>query len=110
MALAFTGVALLHFVVSLGFLAASFGMSMRALDSGDSSGFVGDLIGFASSVLLFPASGITGLMPPSVAGGLMEWPLYVANSLLWSAVICWSTLKLYLYFGNGFAGRGSQCK
>lgn len=84
---AILGLAALHFVVTLSLLVVSLGLGFARFDAETwTPPSVGErVVDALAEALMFPAYQLHELLPGPWAG-LLEFPLLLANSLLWGAV------------------------
>jgi hypothetical protein len=93
-----------HFALSLGLLFSAFGATMGRFDDGREASAWERVVGVASDVLLFPiVNGLADLVfrGPHELGTVVQYLLFVANSLLWAATILaiWSIWKRWRLAG-----------
>jgi len=83
-------VACVHFVLSIAMMATSFGSTMARFDTGAAPTVGERVLSWAVSILLFPLvwrGRVWFALPAEYRGAPWEHLLFVANSLLWGAVI-----------------------
>ena len=83
-------VASVHFVLMTVTVATSFASGMARFDTGAAPGVGERVLSWAANILLFPLAWrgrVWVTLPAEYRGAPWEYLLFVANSLLWGAVI-----------------------
>lgn len=93
-------IGLAHFLLSMVLILYSFSTGMARFDEGTPSTVFEDVISVCANVLMQPMGAVYDSIPRKIKTELIEWTLFVANSLLWGFGILFLYRRVVCFYNK----------